>query len=185
MRTATFKQFGFTLTELLTGLAVIGISLTIAVPSFQATVRNNRRTTAVTGLFVTMQTARSEAITRNVQITVCPSAGGLNCDAADWGDGWIYFTDTDRSRTVNGVETVLGRIEEQRLLEISSAEFANFLAYRPNGRVMVNATTENTGNLVVCDDRGADEARVVIISTSGQPRISDLMSDGAAPVCPG
>lgn len=184
MRTVKSKITGFTMTELLTVLAVGAISLSIAVPSFRATINNNRRTTAVNSLYVTLQTARSEAITRNAQVTICPSAGGLNCDGGAWDQGWIYFADPDRSRAVDGAETVLGMIEERPRLTIQSAEFGGFLAYRPNGRAMVNAVAENTGSFVICDDRGADEARVLSIGISGQPQISDRMPNGAMPVCP-
>jgi type IV fimbrial biogenesis protein FimT len=184
MRKARRKQKGMTITELMTTLAVIGVSVSIAVPSYRATMNNNRRTAAINALYQTSQTARSEAITRNVQVTICPSASGNNCEAVGWNQGWIFFADLDRSRSVNGAETVLGVVAERPRLTISSAEFGNFYAYRPNGRVIVNAVAENTGDLVICDERGADEARVLSIDTSGQPRIGERMLNGAAPACP-
>jgi type IV fimbrial biogenesis protein FimT len=185
MRTSINRQQGFTLTELLTAMAVMAITVSVAIPGFQATMNNNRRTTAVNELFNTMQSARSEAITRNAQVTVCPSSNGLNCEAVGWEKGWIYFPDTNRNRTVDAGELVLGASEERKRLTVTSAEFGGFLAYRPNGRAMVNVAAQNTGNLVICDPRGADEARVLIIDASGQPRVADHMLNGAAPACPG
>lgn len=184
MHSSRKRLRGFTMPELLTAMAVGAISLAVAVPSFNATINNNRRTTAVNDLFATMQTARSESITRNAQITVCPSASGENCDGTNWNDGWIYFADLDRSRAVDGAETVLGVIDERPRLTISSAEFSDFLAYRPNGRIMVGAVAENTGSLIVCDKRGAEYARVLSIELTGQPQVSDRMPNGALPVCP-
>ena len=171
------------MTELLTALTVGAITLSVAIPSFNATINNNRRTTAVNDLFATLQTARSESITRNAQITVCPSVSGENCDGVNWHEGWIYFADLDRNRAVNGLETVLGVIEERPRLTIQSTEFSNFLAYRPNGRIMVGTVAENTGSLVICDQRGAEHARVLSIELSGQPQVSDLMPNGAVPAC--
>lgn len=184
MRTSINRQKGFTLTELLTATAVMAITASVAIPSFNATMNNNRRATAVNELFNTMQSARSEAITRNAQVTVCPSSNGLNCEAVGWENGWIYFPDSNRNRTVDAGEQILGASPERKRLTVTSVEFGRFMAYRPNGRVMVNLPAENTGNLVVCDPRGADEARVLIIDASGQPRVADHMLNGAAPACP-
>jgi type IV fimbrial biogenesis protein FimT len=184
VRNSKKKLTGFTMPELLTALAVGAITVSVAIPSFNATINNNRRTTAVNDLFATMQTARSESITRNAQITICPSVSGENCDGVNWHEGWIYFADLDRNRAVNGAETVIGVIDERPQLTIQSAEFGNFLAYRPNGRVMVGTVAENTGSLVICDKRGAAHARVLSIDPSGQPQVSDLMPGGAAPACP-
>ena len=69
-------------------------------------------------------------------------------------------------------------------MQVRSVEFPNFLAYRPNGRVMVNNVNQNSGSLVVCDPRGAEHARVLILSTSGQPRVAETLPGGAQPVCP-
>jgi type IV fimbrial biogenesis protein FimT len=165
-------------------LTVGAISVALAVPSFNATINNNRRTTAVNDLFATMQTARSESITRNAQITICPSVSGENCDGLNWNEGWIYFADLDRNRAVNGAETVLGVIEDRPRLTIQSAEFSDFLAYRPNGRIMVGTVAENTGSMVICDQRGAEHARVLSIELSGQPQVSDRMPSGVMPLCP-
>jgi len=176
-------QSGFTLGELLTALAVGGISLAIAVPSFTNMVNNNRRITAVNRMVSTMHSARSEAITRNQQITVCASKDGTACDGDDWKDGWLFFADLNRDRTVDDGEAILGSAPELTKLEVDSAEFPNFFAYRPSGRVMGADFDENEGQFTVCDPRGAEHARVLIISQSGQPRLSEHKSDGSAPTC--
>ena len=67
---------------------------------------------------------------------------------------------------------------------VESTEFGDFLIYRPNGRVMVDALGENTGELTFCDIRGADHARVVIIDISGRPRVAHQAADGGTPTCP-
>lgn len=178
------RQAGFTVTELLTTMAVVGISLSIAVPSFQTVVNNNRRATAVNQLSSSLHIARSEAITRNVQVTICQSADGDACDGAAWEDGWIYFTDLDQDRVLDAGEQLLGGIPARPTLDIDSDDFASFFVYRPNGRIMVNTPAENSGQLTFCDDRGAEYARVLIINTSGYPRLSKYQMGGADPVCP-
>lgn len=176
---------GFTLTELLTALAVAAIGLSIAAPGFQELTSNSRRATSINSLVSTLHRARNEAVTRNQQVTVCPSDNGTGCvDGAAWSDGWIAFPDPDQDRQVSGDEQVLVSGPGVARLGIYSEEFGDFIVFRPGGRVMVNDVDENSGQFTFCDDRGAGEARVVIIETSGHPRLSDHQVDGAAPDCP-
>ena len=180
----SFRQRGFTLGELLTTMTVVGLSLSFAVPSFNAIVNNNRRATGVNQLVSTMYMARSEAITRNSQSTICPSQNGVSCQAIGWNMGWLLFADTNSDRTVDPGEFILGHLPANTRLDINSAEFGTFFVYRPNGRLMVNTVAENTGQMTICDPRGADHARVVIINASGHPRLSEYQADGSNPVCP-
>lgn len=167
------QQTGFTLAELMTTLGVLSISMAIAVPGYKQLVQNNRRTTAVNEFVSTLHVARSLAITRNAQVTICPSSNGQQCAATAWRSGWIWFADQDRNRQVNGAETVAGARAASPHLEISSENFPTFIAYRPNGRVAGATLADNTGQFLFCDDRGPDEARLLDISTSGEPRLID------------
>lgn len=180
-----YAQRGFTLTELLTTLAVAAIGLSIATPGFQELTSNSRRATSINSLVSTLHRARNEAVTRNQQVTVCPSDNGTSCvDGAAWSDGWIAFPDPDQDRQVSGDEQVLVAGPGSQRLTIDSAEFGAFIVFRPGGRVMVDDVDENSGQFTFCDDRGASEARVVIIETSGHPSLSEVQSDGAEPACP-
>ena len=184
MPDTSHQQRGFTLTELLITLTVAAIGLSIAVPSFQSTVNNNRRATAVNQLVSALHMARSEAVTRNMQVAMCPSANGQSCQGGGWQTGWIFFTDANQNRAVDAGDTILGNGPGPANLTISSTQFANFLVYRPSGRIMVNNPDQNTGQFTLCDSRGASFARVVIIDSSGQPSLSYHQMDGTAPVCP-
>ncbi|MEA2080623.1 MAG: GspH/FimT family pseudopilin [Pseudomonadota bacterium] len=77
------KQHGFTLVELIMGLAIIAIVLTLGVPSFNDLIRNNRMTTQVNQLVSALTLARSEAIKRGASIDVSTASGGAN-----WKNGW-------------------------------------------------------------------------------------------------
>jgi type IV fimbrial biogenesis protein FimT len=72
---------GFTLIELLVTLAVLGIVMTLAAPSFVDFVRSNRLKSAAFDLVVSLNYARSEAIKRNTDATLTPAGGG-------WSGGW-------------------------------------------------------------------------------------------------
>jgi type IV fimbrial biogenesis protein FimT len=94
----TDHEMGFTLIELMVTLAVAAIVLTVAVPSFQDLVRNNRLATQANQLVSALNLARSEAVKRGVRVTVCktdaPDAAEPSCSAtANWQQGFIVFVD--------------------------------------------------------------------------------------------
>ena len=174
-----------TLPELLTTMSIVAVSLAMAASSYDSVVSNNRRATSINDLVTTMHAARSEAITRNTQLTICPSSDGAACsDGGNWAVGWMYFTDVDQNRIPDGADIVLGSNPGTPRITIASDEFPDFLVYRPNGRVMADTPDENSGQFTICDKRGPDDARVVFINSSGEPALSETQADGSAPVCP-
>ena len=122
-------------------------------------------------------------MTTNQRVTICPSASGTNCEAVGWNNGWIVFADPDSDRNVDGDETVIAANGAVDGLALQSGEFATFMMYRPNGRVMNAAVDGSAGEFTVCDERGADNAKVMIIDLSGRPRLSKKLADGSAPSC--
>lgn len=91
---------GFTLLELMTALTVIGILLTVGVPTFFDVVRDNRATANANELVSALSIARSEAIRRGVRVSVCRSSDGATC-IGTWSDGWIVFTDSAATDVAN------------------------------------------------------------------------------------
>lgn len=177
------RQVGFTLNELLVTLGVLGIGLSVAVPGLQSTLQEHRRTSALNNFVGAIHLARSEAVKRNEQVTVCPSQDGQSCDAERWGDGWLLFADADQDRQRTDGEPVVGALDGIPGVSIHSEEFENYFAYRPNGHVMVDDTINNVGQFTFCDARGPDFARVLVITVSGKPRLAQERLDGSAPNC--
>ncbi|MCY1281158.1 Chthon cassette protein D [compost metagenome] len=103
---------GFTLIELMVVIALIAITTSVAIPSFQRFLERARADAAaaeVAGLF---SLARSEAIRRNVPVTICraTTATSTVCaqDAqADWGGRWIVFQDTDNDQVRAAGEEII------------------------------------------------------------------------------
>lgn len=82
------RHAGFTLIELMVTLSVLALLLGIGVPSFQATIQGNRITTTANDLVAALQFARSEAVRRGVNVTLCASNDQTTCSGA-WTDGWV------------------------------------------------------------------------------------------------
>jgi len=83
---------GFTLIELITTIAVAGVIIALAMPSFRYITNSNRIASEINGLLGDLQFARAEAIKEGQTVTVCVSAGGATCDGTTtWQSGWIVF----------------------------------------------------------------------------------------------
>ena len=171
---------GFTIVELMVTLAVVAITSSIAAPPLYHLALDNRRASNVNELVGQLQYARSEAITRNSDVVVCPSASGEDCEEITWESGWISFADPNGNAAVDPDETVLKIADAIHGATFTSAEFAGFLRFRWNGRVMA----DNPGEFTVCDERGAKYARVVQLDLAGRPVVSPHLLDGSDPVCP-
>lgn len=177
------RHIGFTLIELVTTLAVATVLISMAVPGVNTFLMNSRQSSSVNELVSAMHLARSTAVTKNTRITVCISSDGDDCENGNWNQGWIVFTDTDSDQSVDAGEVIIGAGGAIRGLTIESTEFSRFFMYRPNGRVMNATVNANSGEFIVCDSRGVEHVRVIIVDSAGRPRLSETKSDGSDPSC--
>jgi len=182
---------GVTLVELLIGLVVMAILLSLAVPSFQSTIAGNRVTSVTNDLVGALAAARSEAIRRQVRVTVCKSANSTSCTTTgDWEQGWIIFTDTTRAAataSVDGGEQVLvaSAAAPAGITIKGNASAVQFVSYAPDGQPKTMAGASWSGKLQVCsnnsnlsDDR---RARLIDINTTG--RVVTTTPTGIATNC--
>lgn len=181
---APARAAGFSLVELLVVTAVMVVLLGATVPAFRGLQADARRTAAVNGLVRAVHVARVAAMTRSVDVVLCPSSDGRQCasggstGAADWAGGYLAFANLDRDSParVDPDEPVLLIGNGAGALSIRANR--NGFVLRPPGRRSVN------GSLVVCDARGVPAARVVVVSPSGRPRTT-APAEAPGPVnCP-
>lgn len=180
------RQLGFTLSETLGVLAVVGIGLSLAVPGLQSITDNNRQATGINQLVSTLHLARSEAITRNTVVSVCASTDAEHCQPVPWEQGWIAFLDANGD-AVRGPDEIL--IDVALALpgqELTSSEFPGTFSYHPDGRIAEDAqdaASATSGEFAFCA-AGAEQAdRIVIVRANGQPVLSGLGRDGQPAAC--
>lgn len=89
-------QAGFTMVELLTVLAILGILIAIATPSMTQFIADWRVNSAVNSLSRDFRAARSEAIKRSRPVVICKANANYDGCASggdDWVQGWLVFVD--------------------------------------------------------------------------------------------
>jgi type IV fimbrial biogenesis protein FimT len=153
---------GFTLVELLIVLGLTAVAATLATPTFRELAANVRRDALVEELRTALLLARSEAVTRGVPVVVCPSSDGRACRPdPEWSHGWLV-----RSRGGSG-----NRSPETLAATRHHAPLAVY-ATRSAVEFQPTATAAMTATLTVCDWRGRDAARAVIVSRTGRVRVT-------------
>ena len=170
---------GYSMTEVLTTLAVVGVVVSNGVPAMQNLVHEQRLTTQVNQLFTDLHLARSESIKRGAPVVLCKSGDGVACSTTTaWQDGWLVFVDSDDDRTMDANEPVI-RVQ-QALSTGVTLRFGTsyrYVFYKPDGAAWPN------GTFTFCDPRDAAYARAIIITTAGRARVSSKSSSDGALSC--
>jgi len=134
MRAYSKSQRGFNLMELMATVAVLGILLGIAVPSFKETMRNNRLIAQNNELVSGLNLARSEALKMSGPVTVCASTDGAGCSGATtWTTGWIVFSDQNANGTFDGDPEVILRSQGAAQPEFTITATRSFVRFAGTG----------------------------------------------------
>ena len=93
-------QAGFTMVELLTVLAILGVLIALATPSMTQFIAEWRVNSALNSLSRDFRAARSEAIKRSRPVVICKANASYSAcvttgNTSDWQTGWLVFVDND------------------------------------------------------------------------------------------
>lgn len=167
------RQAGFSLIELMVTIAVAAILLGLALPSFTASIRSNRVSSAANTLLATINFARMEAMRSKETARICPNNNGA-C-GGNWSQGLLVWTDEDRSGGLNGEE--VRRIVEPQNGVVVNVTGANVvdgvesIAFSARGRRIGAANTVIEIKSEVCD-RGVANRRSIAINAAGYADIN-------------
>jgi type IV fimbrial biogenesis protein FimT len=178
------KQQGFTIYELLITMLMIGVILSIGVPSMSGFMQNSRITSTANDLHASFYLARSEAARSKSNITICASANSMDAAAACGGtfnDGWIIFVDLNGDLARGGAEENVLRAHPAIPdgINITTNDGADYFGFAPSGLgrgdvggnpAVVTAT--------ICDQRGnvpaaggSSAARVLVVTPIGRATV--------------
>jgi len=166
------SQQGLSLIEILIGMAITGIILTVGVPSMRDMLIRSQITSQINELSAVIQFARHTAINEQTTAIVCPTTNFSTC-TVNWDDPKMVFADLDNSGT-------RGNNEEMLAGTGGSAENYAFTGPAGNIRFQGNGSVASPATLQICHEDNEDKyARALSISLQGRVRLStDSNSDG-------
>jgi len=162
------QSFGFSLIELMVGIAILAILLSIAVPSFQAMIINSQVRNASESIANGLQKARAEAVARNANVSFV-----LGAAAAGTYTSWTVNQVSDgtviESRNSNeGSAKVTRTVAPANATTVTFNSFGRVVDVTPLTRVDLTATDSTKslrvtigvgGNIRMCDPSVTSDAR--------------------------
>jgi type IV fimbrial biogenesis protein FimT len=137
---------GFTLVEMITALAVLGLLAMAAIPMFRELAASQRVQTAASDLQTSLLRARSEAIKQNTVVKMAP--------VGSWKGGWVISA---------GGEAIAKRAPTPMVSITGPAS----VDYRSNGRIVGGTVPQFT-----VSHEHTPLQRCVQVSLSGQPIVT-------------
>jgi type IV fimbrial biogenesis protein FimT len=184
---------GFTLMELMITLALAGVIIGLGVPSYREFTRNSRMISSANDILGGVQTARTEAIKRQLAsggVSLCPSANPeaatptCLADSARNFNGWIAFVDTDNNCDRADTEEIVrtgARIDLNNTAVQNINSYSNGSCFSFNATGFQNTTSRTAASRVLfCDERGSkvqpgttlSNARGLEVTNTGRARIT-------------
>jgi type IV fimbrial biogenesis protein FimT len=169
---------GFTLIELMVTVAVIAVVLTLGVPAFKDTIRNNVLTASINEFIATLNFARSEAVKRGVYVTVRKTSAN---SSVGWEGGWQVFTDVTANGLYDSSTDQLLRVHDALKTNYTlrgNNNFTNYISYKPSGE------SNTMGSFGLCDNSISGNptkgtSRLITISILGRITLAtDNNNDG-------
>lgn len=130
------RSKGLTLIELMITLAVAAIILALAAPGFRTQILNSRTLALTETVSNTLSFARTEALARKGNVSVCGTTNASACNTSDWTQGMLVFvdtavSDTAASPTVGQILRVVDPFDDQ--VSIAIANGKSFVRYTGTG----------------------------------------------------
>lgn len=146
---------GFTLIELMVAVAIATILTYLAVPAMGSFIAAQRLRVMATDLYMALQTARSEAVKRNVSVTLDPLSGG-------WAAGWQLL---DPAAPTGNPALDVWASSGSASVTTTPAALAQ-VVFNANGRLSATSSIS-----FVFSATATSAARCVSIDTSGRPYV--------------
>lgn len=183
MRNQSEYNTGFTLLELIITIAIVGILVGVAIPSFTSIITSNRLTAYANELVTTLNLARNEAVKRGISVTVrkVDDNSFTNKGAgANWEDGWDIFTDADSDGNFETGDVLIRTYDPLKFsYTLRGNNFSNFIRFASSGQSNTN------GSFVICDNSDgnnvpeANTSKLIIVNSVGRGRMGlDSNNDG-------
>lgn len=179
---------GFTLTELLITVTIVGVTSVIGLPLLTQFTEDAAVSTQADLVLDALNYTRSEAVKRNARVTMCRSSNGTACTTAgtagDWRGGWIVFVDDSTGGTVGTVDTGETVLRAQSAFSgrgklLATGNITNYVSYTSNGQTRFDATVAHVGNFYFCGNSTNTKRRMIAL-TAGTGWVGSTIIGGGA-----
>jgi type IV fimbrial biogenesis protein FimT len=162
-------------------LLLAGVLLSLGVPWLHDLALDARRTADVNAFVGAIQLARSESAKRAQPVVLCQSADGITCARTGqyYHLGWIVFVDEDGDNPPRRDENEALLLFHAPVIQGSIRSNRAHFLFRAYFRRSIN------GTVTFCDSRGPQQARAVIVSYTGRPRVTSTTAAGRSLSCSG
>ena len=185
------RQAGFTLIELLVVVALLSVMVGIGIPAFGTLVQRNNMASVSNTFVSSLALARSEAIKRNANVSMCRSDdAGTSCVAdGAWEQGWTLWLDLDGDNAIDTTPVISAEpiIKVERALPqgytLRSTQnfFANRFVYTPSGDASGDGGT-GVDVIRLCDPAAdVTTARQIHVNATGRAWVDARTNVAACP----
>ena len=163
---------GWTLIELLLGLAIAALLTVFALPMYADWIAESQMMNYARDLAGSMNVARSEAIKRGTRVNLCKSANRSTCAiGGDWAQGFVVYVDRDHDGQLDVGESAIQVVAPASpgISARGNRPIADYVSYTSLGTARLLNGALQMGTLTVC--RSGQKAVDVVLANSGRARI--------------
>lgn len=167
---------GFTIIELMVGIAVLGVITAVAMPSLNQFLVNMRIDNEISQIHRLVLSARNSAINMERNVTLCPLNATNTCTNA-WAGELSVFIDLDNDNIYEPVNNEVLLKVKPAIQNNDTLTYAGFsrITFAPTGQL--SAALNST--FIYCPADFDDLGRAVVLSASGRSYpSSDVDNDG-------
>ena len=181
MQLCNFRPYsGFTLIELITVIAVLVITLGLAVPSFSSLIARNQQTSLINQFSTSLAHARYYAVQNSRRVILCPSTDLESCTGGfDWQQGFISFVDENYNRLRDAEEKLLAVTQVDRNeVKVQTSTARRKIVFYPSG-----SSPGSNVTIKFCSNVANIPGKALILSNSGRARFAKTTPSGAEIAC--
>lgn len=156
---------GFTLIEAIVALALLSMTLGIAIPAIRQMIHSQQLRQASVDLGMALIRARQEAIMRQRAVV-------LDNQDGEWHSGWHLFVDENGDGAFDAGELVLKTSDAiaSGVRITGNTHVSRYVRYTPTGEAkMVNGAFQ-AGTITLCHSDGQQAVRKLVLSATGRLR---------------